>query len=206
MEWIRRPLVLLLAPSCSGPRHWGSRDPGINKPGGKPQTRVLWAALQGGKLTVAAVRLPDPGPFPAPISADQRGPVVSGTHENIPLHRRSVGFFDWAGVKKVSAGLGFTSSAHPRPPGSNLPLCLPAPTDPSAPPAPPRRPALETRRSLSAGWTLHWEAGCGRGVSQPLAARTRVRLGWKGAGLGAGVEGLTCASLKFVRRAPSDLL
>lgn len=121
--------------------------PGINKPGGKPQIRVLWTALQGGKADglLPSRRCPTLAPFLAPVSGDQRGPVVSGTRrETIATRVGAVSAcLESLGAlrgKKVIAGLRFTSSTHPRPSGLQPAAVSPAPHRPlgpfSAPPAP----------------------------------------------------------------------
>ena len=149
-----------------------------------------------------------PSPFPAPISADQRGPVVSGTRRETtaPTTGAVSACLESLGAlrgKKVSAGLGLTSSAHPRPSGLQPAAVSPAPHRPLGPfAAPPAPSSAGDPGGLSQPDGPHFR-GSGYGRSLPAAPAPGRRCpAWverRRPGGGSGRVNL-CASLKFVGR------
>lgn len=188
MEWIRRPL----GPAARSQLSW-SKALGLP---GSPES-----INRAGKLTVC-YRLGAARPWPPslPPSPPTKGDLWSvgpaGRQLLPPRARCRLVWKAWGRfeVKRSARDWGLPPPPTPGPPGSNLPLSPQHPTDPSAlSPRLPRRPALETRAVSLSRMDRTSEAAGTAGVSQPRRLPgADVPLGWKGAGLGAGVEGLTC--------------
>lgn len=202
MEWIRRPL----GPAARSQLFWskalglpGSPE-SINQAGSR---RPAFSGLhfRAGKLTVC-YRLGAARPWPPslPPSPPTKGDLWSvgpaGRQLLPPRARCRLVWKAWGRfeVKKVSAGLGFTSSAHPRPSWLQPAAVSPAPHRPLGPfAAPPAPSSAGDPGGLSQPDGPHFGgSGYGRSLPAAPAPGADVPLGWKGAGLGAGVEGLTC--------------
>ena len=198
MEWIRRPL----GPAARSQLSW-SKALGLP---GSPESINRRPAFFGlhfgaGKLTVCDRLGPArPRPPSLPPPPPTKGDLWSvGPAERQLLPPRARCRLVWKArgrfeVKRSARDWGLPPPPTPGLLGSNLPLPPPQPSDPSAfSPRLTRRQALETRAVSVSRMDRTSEAVGTARVSQPRPLPgADVPVGWKGAGLGAGVEGLTC--------------